>query len=927
MIRISEAPRAQALFTGRVDHLRRFLDDLHADPASARILFLQADAGMGKSLLLKQFGTRYCRRFPAEDWSYIRARTDAEFVAHTSQPEGSSPVHRALIDLADPSRDWFAKLLRMRDDLVAQNTRSVSIRFPRLHYALLRLLRLENRLTRETVKEVIPAGEVGLALELFQVLTEGGSIPFVGGVINQVNKRTSARVATWCAKSNLSPDDGILIDRFETPRDLRIAFPTLLARDLDDATESGETRVVLLFDGLDALREGRVDAPDQERFERDEWLRTLLNELRPDRGCIVWVAGRSVPEWSRAPRQAVAGERLEVVRLGGLTRTEARDYLSSVAATGEGVAFSADLAGSVIDYASVGENEVHPQLLGLCGDLIHQSARKHVSFSARDFASDPPGLDQRRRELLFSLTRRVDQRLKLSVYAIAAARSFDRKLYMRIGTELDLAPSRAEFELLTSLSFVRPGDDGPVFPGASPEERRFRIHDLIRRMLEEGAEPVTREAHEALERIFRAEAEADPGSAAEAVYHANRLDVQRGVELWSAQMTSAINSGELGRIQAFLEVRLAMKIPGGYERGRMLCSVADGLAVLGKYTAAREHFDAALEQLSRATGDHEAATRFQMGYALLRRGNLEKMEGELERATETLASASEMFDAVDDPLLVQDHRALALLGRAEVEVLRGRYREGSELYAESFSAFQEAIARSPGSWNVLANFGSALLIRANLAERLDDRSGAQNLYQLATQTLNLASHFAEDSAQIANNLGMSLISLGRMLAQDGDPETALHHTGRAVSILEQVLAKLGAHPILLATLGLALQAEGDLAASTGDLQGAKLSLDRACLTFDLVLELTPLDADLHNNVGSVRNSLGSVLTRLNDGDAAMTALREARDSYQRALVLAPDHPLAASNLEAVSLLLLLLEGGDRPAPDPPDSAPPPRPEP
>lgn len=55
----------------------------------------------------------------------------------------------------------------------------------------------------------------------------------------------------------------------------------------------------------------------------------------------------------------------------------------------------------------------------------------------------------------------------------------------------------------------------------------YRIHDLLRRLDYEEDNETAREAHEVLEKYYR-----EKGEIAEAIYHANRLDWERGVEEW-----------------------------------------------------------------------------------------------------------------------------------------------------------------------------------------------------------------------------------------------------------------------------------------------------------------------------------------------------------------------------------------------------------
>lgn len=911
MNRTSEGPAAQALFTGRLPYIRRFLEDLHADVPPNRILFLEGEAGLGKTLLLRQLRSRYCKRFTAEDWSFIREQEDTTFAEHAARGEGVRSTAAALIDLADPAPDGLAILLRLRDQLLDPQDHRIRLRFPRFHYGHLRLLRLENRLTPEAVKEIVPASEAGLALEAIELLSDS-HIPFLSGIIRQVNKQGSVKVRQWRERLRLGEEDGRTIDGFSSPRELRNALPGLFGKDLvDSLLAMPDARVVLLFDSYDALAGGRIDAPDQELFGRDEWFRLLMNEIQPPAGLVVWVAGRRVPPWTRAPRERIPPERVEVAPLIGLTPDDASAYLLSLRALHDGDAADPAVEQAIVAYASIAPGEIHPQLLGLCGDLLHQSRRAGTWLSPEAFAGTP-GLEQRRQELLNRVLDRVDQRLKLTVYALAASRSFDRELYTAVGRELDLGPSRVDFELLAGLSFVRLVQDRRALPAPGERGRRFAIHELVRRMLRENGEPITLEAHQALERHFRSLTPADRRAAVEAIYHASHLDPDRATDEWLDEVTSAGNLGELARLEAFLSLQPDLPSVGDYRDGRVLTATGVALEVLGRPAAAIELYDRALVHFGRSLHDREAEAAFQTGFTLLRRGNAQVEIGALTAAEATFTRALEAFEAVDDPARVQDHSALTLLGRARLEVEANRLADANRSFEAAFAAFHDALAAAPGNADILANYGSGLLSRASLAVRVSDISGARVLLELAIGSFNLASHFAPDRDQVANNLALSLLSLSQLEAANGAHAEARERVTRAVATLAEHLSSDRPHPVLLETLGLALHQLAIVEAEDGETEEVRLHIDQAIGAFERALEIAPLSVTGHVNRGAAFNTRGNFASRAGDRAGAIASLREALASFEAALELAPGHETAAANLAQVTMTLLFLEGSREP---------------
>jgi hypothetical protein len=76
-------------------------------------------------------------------------------------------------------------------------------------------------------------------------------------------------------------------------------------------------------------------------------------------------------------------------------------------------------------------------------------------------------------------------------------------------------------------SETSPSSQSKIQNPKSKIQKRYRLHDLLRRLDDERGEDTTRRAHEVLEPYCR-QREDIP----EAIYHANRLDWRRGVDEW-----------------------------------------------------------------------------------------------------------------------------------------------------------------------------------------------------------------------------------------------------------------------------------------------------------------------------------------------------------------------------------------------------------
>src|SRR5690606_3328158 len=185
-------------------------------------------------------------------------------------------------------------------------------------------------------------------------------------------------------------------------------------------------------------------------------------------------------------------------------------------------------------------------------------------------------------------------------------------------------------------------------------------------------------------------------------------------------------------------------------------------------------------------------------------------------------------------------------------------------FEAAFAAFHDALAAAPGNADILANYGSGLLSRASLAVRVSDISGARVLLELAIGSFNLASHFAPDRDQVANNLALSLLSLSQLEAANGAHAEARERVTRAVATLAEHLSSDRPHPVLLETLGLALHQLAIVEAEDGETEEVRLHIDQAIGAFERALEIAPLSVTGHVNRSAAFNSRGNFASLAGD---------------------------------------------------------------
>lgn len=98
---VTEGRRALDYFTNRHEFTRLFIEYLHNDPPSDRILFFHGVGGNGKSLLLSFLQNNCCRRLRSiDEWESLKKNTDSvvETTIKHLQPVRFYEVPTALLD-------------------------------------------------------------------------------------------------------------------------------------------------------------------------------------------------------------------------------------------------------------------------------------------------------------------------------------------------------------------------------------------------------------------------------------------------------------------------------------------------------------------------------------------------------------------------------------------------------------------------------------------------------------------------------------------------------------------------------------------------------------------------------------------------------------------------------------------------------------
>lgn len=835
---VTDETRALELFVDRHEAMRRVIEHFNTRPTPERILFFSGDGGNGKSLLLKYLFSKCCIQFDAENWEWIKHLPFGEFVSHVLKAEGVTSLPKLHIDLGSPARgeerprECFSALLMMRRSLGSQG-----FQFPIFDYACMSYMHRTGSLSEERIKSLFPSDSISLAADLLELLTNTNWVSEIAaGVMKIIQKQLGKSYALYKGRRRLAEDDVSNIERMDPHRELNLELPSLFAADLNAAMAMNTSvhQLAIFFDTHEQFWGSERSLSEDLFFERDEWLRRLLVSLDLGAGISVIVAGREPPRWSEAVRFRLPPENISLFEVGHLSREDADQYLELF-----GV-LDPKLRRSVVSYAQIRQGQIHPFYLSLCGAVVAEAQRAGSPINSVDFEmgsaiSDQGGL------LVQRLLRYVNADAAYAVKALSAARAFDRSIYFKIGEELELAVSEPAFRLLTSFSFVwRVDYDGGGW---------YRIHDLLRRVLRDQRDGLTTRTHEFLEKYFRELAsEGDVSAAAEAIYHANQLDWQRGVREWVDRFENALLVTNYDLCRALIEIRQELLIKKPLERARISRVVGEFFASLGKYEEARAEFREAASAIDEADS-----------------------QGAKDRTLEWL-------------------RGQVLRGLGECEGNLSLFEDSIRSFQSAVSALDSAAAQMPEEARVLKEKGKALRGLGRVQREVSQLDEAANTIELATTVLAQAAEITTDETSSAADRAGIWLQRGKSLAKLGRHVEA--HESLAMALKEYQEALIASPSDVSALLKKAdtHRRLGQLLASRGDNE-AEAHYRSAISAYDDALRLAPSSLAIHQNRGLALKGLGNLLISSSRKDAKETLMAAGR-AFEEALKLAPNQFLS-----------------------------------
>ncbi|MEG4353031.1 hypothetical protein QUA74_25250 [Microcoleus sp. LAD1_D3] len=654
-------------------------------------------------------------------------------------------------------------------------------------------------------------------------------------------------------------------------------------------------RLVMLFDTHEKMWDEKRNSQGATFWYQDEWFRRLLRALDYKLGIVVAVAGRECPvtqlRWPNASKFPIPADYINAQLVWHLSPDDARDYLHKVEID------KPDLADAAIKYASVNPDDpwenlqVHPFYLGLCADAVLAERKRGIELLSSDFARIPK-LENKTAELTDRLLSYVDREVRSAVHSLSACRAFDEDLYVKLGVGCHFQASSANFEILTGFSFV--------WKSQKQGDNWYRIHDLLRRLDADRDNPKTRRAHEVLEGHYR-----EVGDAAEAIFHANRLDWQRGVEEWKEVFDEALDNSRYKECEALLEVRDELWIKSDYWLGRVSRSEGNYYARLARYLEARQEYLEAVaacnSALLIAPDDINALNN--KGKALQSLGYLQAKLSEFEAAKQSyfdaIAALNSALRIVPDDIDVFKNKGIALKCLGNLQAKLSEFEAAKLSYSEAIAAYNSALLIAPDYINALNNKGNALRSLGDLQARLSECEAAKQSYFDAIAALNSALLIASDDIGVLNNKGNALRGLGELQAQLSEFETAKHSYFEAIAAFNSALHIAPDDIIVLNNKGNALRCLGDLQARLSEFEAAKQSYSEAIAAFNSALLIAPDDIAALNNKGRALKILGDLQEKLFERQEALKSWQEALEMFDRSLAIAPNRDWVRNRRDAL----------------------------
>jgi tetratricopeptide (TPR) repeat protein len=896
---VTEGEKALKLFTDRHEFIRLFSQYLNDDIPKEKILFFYGDGGNGKSLLLKFLRQNCCKYFSREVWQQIKDESDTEFVAHfkSNQVESYIAIPSVLIDFSqnigiESAQDPFYGLLMLRRNLQKISTElNYRLRFPLYDFACIWYLHKKGK-SPEEIKSLFPLTEIaGSITSIIDAVSQSAIGAITKAVFDFFAKDLGEKFTIYLAKIGLSEDRIKSICNKDLDTELIYELPKLFAEDLKAVMEdiAAPKRVVLFFDTHESFWGEQKKLSDVLFFEKDEWFRRLLRALPFESGVIVVAAGRESPRWADAnnvsPNTEIPLSFLHAKEVGNLSEADAKSYLEQVEIT------DIDLCQSLIAYANVDVNQVHPLYLGLGADVVLQAKKQGKSLTASDFKNIPDA-ENKSNVLINRLLKYVSRDMVYAVHALSACRMFDFELYRKLAQELDFQPTRSDFDTLVDFSFV--------WQIEQKDKDCYSIHSLIRRLDSESGNEFNQKAHAILEQHYR-----EQDLIAEAIYHANQQDCVRGLEEWINCFDSVLESSNYSQCRNLLEVRNGLLIQNDYQLGRVSQSEGNYHSRLSRNPEAELEYTEAINAYERTlkNNPNHIQTSNNLGAVWLYLGKLQMV---LSKYTEALISyerADNIYDQIlsfiPDDISAITNKGHLMDSFGKVYMLLSRYSEAEESFNQSIINYDNALKSNLNDICLLNNKGVALSslgeLQANFSKHdkaIDSYKHSISCYELIINSNTLL------TSKTYCNKGISYSRLGDSQTQLSQHKDAFQSYEYATIDFDKSLELSPNDISTICSKATSIFSLGKLQEKSFQYLAAFKSYESSICYHDLALSISPNDIYTLINKSLTLSSIAKLLNSVEHFNLAI-------DACNQAISVSPDRIEAYVN-KGVAILGLAL---------------------
>jgi tetratricopeptide (TPR) repeat protein len=846
------------------------------------------------------------------NWKYIKGkfRTDERLCEEIRKAEGATTVPSALLDFGlqpkgdDRPQEAFSGLKMLKRQLV-----SFDIHFPLYDFACVSYLSITKQLTPERLRNLFPPEEISFGMDIADCVTSGKVGTISKAVLNIFNKHnTSWRgwLTLYSLRRKLLDEEIEHIKNIDLESDLTDELPRLFAEDLNTALRIQSTaRLALFFDTHEAFwgSQDKREMSNDLYFRRDEWLRKLIGTLDMQTGVVVAVAGREPPRWHEASRVTIPKRFVYHHHVRHMAVPDAVHFLERAGVD------DPKMRRALAEYAQVKAKEVHPYFLGLCADIVIAAYERGEQLTPEEFKSVEQKTSKEA-EIVNRLLRYLNLKTEYAVRALCACRSFGKEEYLMLGAKLDFETTEPSFEVLTRFSFV--------WRAKTEGEDRYRMHELLRRLLHGRNDEVMTNAHKILSEYYRSLG--SNSASAESVYHQNQFDWKGGVQNWLFLFDTGqtMNSPDLCR--ALMGIRDELVVEGEYEQGLLAKSEAEFLWDNAQYTEAIQKLSEAIIHLRRVlkqTSYRHIVDQIGDSYVLL--GQYQSYRAVFTEALNSLAVAVKYFDALIEAsptdLEAYAGKARALCAIAMTKEKLALYNESVANYSEAISLFNYMLDKTPHNFgrkglkplyplhqlkhlaNTYKSLGEVQFLRSQYTE------AAENFKKSIT-TINKAIAQTGVLAEFYDVKGDSYLELGKTFMRLGEVDRAEKNFRRSIKTYEKAERYAREREETMLGKALALRYLGELKEGSGFYSESREYFLEAIKSIDHAMEITPGSIHVLYDRANALISLAGIQSRFSrTGIEALETYREAAKIFNQLTSDAPAF-IAAYDGHANALSLL-----------------------